>query len=246
MDGIRWFSRVAVDKQKALDSAQKFLQKGQIDKAILEYRKVCEADPEDMRSLQKLGDLYARQGSRQEAVATYMKLAEQLTARGFANRAVSIYKQVLQLNPLLVPVYVKLSELFMELGLSKDARIFNQRAIEILQKTGNQDDLLALLRRVVEGDPEDAISRINLAETYLRVGDTADAIRELEASLPLLREQKLDDLFIRAAERLLYHNPDNTALCKELAVLHLRRREVPRAMKLLLFCRKKEIGRAHV
>ncbi len=231
---------MALDKQKALDSAQKFLQKGQIDKAILEYRKVCEADPDDLRSLQKLGDLYSRQGSRQEAIATYMKLADLLVAKGFANRAVSIYKQVLQLNPLLVPVYVKLSELFKELVLSKDARIFNQRAIEILQKTGNQDDLLALLRRVVEGDPEDAISRINLAETCLRVGDTAGAVRELEASLPLLREQKLDDLFIRAAERLLYHNPDNLPLCKELSLLHLRRKEVPRAMKLLLFCRKRD------
>jgi tetratricopeptide (TPR) repeat protein len=230
---------VAINKKKALDAAQKFLQKGQIDKAITEYRKVCEADPDDLRSLQKLGDLYARQGHRQEAVATYMKLAEMLTARGFANRAVSIYKQILQLNPLLVPVYVKLSALFKELGLSKDARIFNQRAIEILQKTGNQDDLLNLLKRIVEGDPEDAISRITLAETYLRVGNTTAAVAELEAALPLLREQKLDDLFIRAAERLLYHYPDNIELCRELAVLHLRRNEVPRAMKLLLFSRKK-------
>jgi len=231
---------LAFNKQKALDSAQKFLQKGQIEKAIVEYRKVCEADPEDLRAMQKLGDLYVRQGARQEAIAVYTRLAETLTARGFANRAVSIYKQILQLNPLLVPVYVKLSELFKELGLSKDARIFNQRAIEILQKTGNQDDLQVLLRRIVEGDPEDAISRITLAETYLKSGNTDRAVEELQAALPLLREQKLDELFIRAAERLLYHDPDNVDLCRELAVLHLRRHEVPRAMKLLLFCRKKD------
>ena len=168
---------MALDKQKALDAAQKFLQKGQIDKAIVEYRKICEADTEDLRSLQKLGDLYARQGHRQEAIATYMKLAELLTARGFANRAVSIYKQILQLNPLLVPVYVKLSDLFRELGLSKDARIFNQRAIEILQKTGNQDDLLNLLRRIVEGDPEDAISRINYRYIHAKDGTATPGAR---------------------------------------------------------------------
>ncbi len=233
-------AKVAINKQKALDSAQKHLQKGQIDKAIVEFKKVCEADPEDLRVLQKLGDLYARQGSRHEAISTYMKLAELLTAQGFANRAVSIYKQILQLNPLLVPVYVKLSELFKELGLSKDARIFNQRAIEILQKTGNQDELLVLLKRIIEADPEDAISRITLAETYLKVGDTDSAVRELRSVLPLLREQNLDELFIRAAERLLYHNPDNVELCRELAVLHMKRNEIPRAMKLLLFCRKKD------
>lgn len=231
---------MAINKQKALDSAHKHLQKGQIDKAIVEFKKVCEADPEDLRVLQKLGDLYARQGSRQEAISTYMKLAEMLTAQGFANRAVSIYKQILQLNPLLVPVYVKLSDLFKELGLSKDARIFNQRAIEILQKTGNQDELLVLLKRIIEGDPEDAISRITLAETYLKVGSTESAVQELQSVLPLLREQNLDELFIRAAERLLYHNPDNVELCRELAVLHMKRNEIPRAMKLLLFCRKKD------
>ena len=190
---------MALNKQKALDAAQKFLQKGQIDKAIAEYRRICEADTDDLRSLQKLGDLYARQGHRQEAIATYMKLAEMLTARGFANRAVSIYKQILQLNPLLVPVYVKLSDLFRELGLSKDARIFNQRAIEILQKTGNQDDLLNLLKRIVEGDPEDAISRITLAETYLRVEDTSSAVRELEAALPLLVALGFSAVFFLAA-----------------------------------------------
>lgn len=231
---------MAINKQKALDSAQKYLQKGQIDRAIVEFRKVCEADPEDLRSLQKLGDLCARQGSRQEAISTYMKLAEMLTARGFANRAVSIYKQILQLNPLLVPVYVKLSDLFKDLGLSKDARIFNQRAIEILQKTGNQDELLVLLKRIIEGDPEDAISRITLAETYLKLGDTSSAVRELRSVLPMLREQNLDELFIRAAERLLYHNPEDVELCRELAVLHMKRNEIPRAMKLLLFCRKKD------
>ena len=47
-------AKVAINKQKALDSAHKHLQKGQIDKAIVEFKKVCEADPEDLRVLQKL------------------------------------------------------------------------------------------------------------------------------------------------------------------------------------------------
>ncbi|MFH1435837.1 MAG: tetratricopeptide repeat protein, partial [Pseudomonadota bacterium] len=188
--------------------------------------------------MQKLGELLVRQGVRQEAIALYLKLADILIKQGFSNRAISIYKQILQLNPLLIPVYIKLSEIFKTLGLAKDARLFNQRAVEIVQKSGTIEDVYKLLAKIIEIDPEDAISRIALAETCLKMKNTKMAIEQFEAALPLLREQHLDDLFIRAAERLLYHTPSNVLLCRELSILYMNRKELPKAMKLLLHCRK--------
>ena len=229
---------MAFNKEKALSAAQRYIQKGQIDKAIAEYKKVIEKDPSDTRHMQKLGELLVRQGVRQEAISLYLKLADLLIKQGFSNRAISIYKQILQLNPLLIPVYIKLSEIFKTLGLAKDARLFNQRAVEIVQKSGTIEDVYKLLAKIIEIDPEDAMSRIALAETCLKMKNTKMAIEQFEAALPLLREQHLDDLFIRASERLLYHTPNNVLLCRELSILYRKRKEIPKAMKLLLHCRK--------
>jgi pilus assembly protein FimV len=229
---------LALNKEKAIAAAKKFIEKGQIDKAILEYKRIVEAEPEDVKSMQKLAELCVRQGSRQEAINLFLKLADLLIRQGFSNRAISIYKQILQLNPLLIPVYIKLSEIFKTLGLSKDARIFNQRAVEIVQKAGSIEDVYKLIIKIIEIDPDDVVSRIALAETCLKMNKIEAAIEQFEAALPILREQHLDDLFIRASERLLFHKPDNVDLCRELSIIFMMRKEIPKAMKLLLHCRK--------
>jgi len=229
---------LAFNKEKSLAAAKRYIQKGHIDKAILEYKRIVEDEPHDAKNLQRLAELYVRQGSRQEAISVFLTLGDLLIRQGFSNRAISIYKQILQLNPLLIPVYIKLSEIFKTLGLSKDARLFNQRAVEIVQKAGSVEDVYKLLVKIIEIDQEDAISRIALAETCLKMKQNKMAIEQFEAALPLLREQHLDDLFIRAAERLLFHKPDNVELCRELAILHMNRKEIPKSMKLLLHCRK--------
>ena len=44
----------AVNKNKLLDNATKYIQKGQVDRAIKELQKVVEADPADARTRLKL------------------------------------------------------------------------------------------------------------------------------------------------------------------------------------------------
>ena len=51
---------VAVDRDKLLQAAQKFVEKKRYDKAILEYQKLVAEDPKDARTLLKIGDLYLK------------------------------------------------------------------------------------------------------------------------------------------------------------------------------------------
>jgi hypothetical protein len=48
---------LAIDKEKILDIAQKYVFKGQSKKAIKEYLKLVEADPKDKRLHLKTGGL---------------------------------------------------------------------------------------------------------------------------------------------------------------------------------------------
>ena len=66
---------MAFNKEKVMDAARKFVDKGQVDKAVKEYLRVVKEDPQDVRVWLKIGDLYAKKGSKQEASETYLKVA---------------------------------------------------------------------------------------------------------------------------------------------------------------------------
>ncbi len=66
---------MAFNKEKVMDRRRaKFVEKGQIDKAIKEYLKIV---PRTIRRTSaiwlKIGDLYAKKGTKQEATETYLQ-----------------------------------------------------------------------------------------------------------------------------------------------------------------------------
>ena len=47
-----------MDKNKVIEAASKLIAKGQLEKAVREFQRVLEVDPDDVRILQKLAELY--------------------------------------------------------------------------------------------------------------------------------------------------------------------------------------------
>ena len=88
-----------MDKNKIIEGAAKLVAKGAYDKAIKEYQKVLEADPKDVRVLQKMGELYQKKNDNAQAAHYFTKVAESYSTDGFFLKAVALYKQVLKLNP---------------------------------------------------------------------------------------------------------------------------------------------------
>ena len=62
---------MAINKEKVLQNAQKYFLKGAIDKAVKEYQKIIEEDPNDVRVLLKIGDLHTKLGDTSEATKAY-------------------------------------------------------------------------------------------------------------------------------------------------------------------------------
>ena len=48
---------MAIDREKVLLAAQGFIQKKRYDRAVAEYQKIIQQDPDDARTLLKIGDL---------------------------------------------------------------------------------------------------------------------------------------------------------------------------------------------
>ena len=229
---------MALDRNKVLEAAQKYLAKGNYDKAIAEYQKLYDADPKDVRTLLKIGDLYTRKGALREAIEAYMGVATAYGQTGFAQKAVAVYKQVIKLQPGYIEPYQRLADNFEALGLTSDAIATYEQLAAIHMQAGELDKSLAVLGRMVELDASNLPVRIRFAEGLSKAGRTADAAREFEAGATQLKQQGRMDDYLKVAERLLYHRPEDTTLSLELARLYLERDDAKRALAKLQVCFK--------
>lgn len=227
-----------MDKNKIIEAATKFVQKGQYDKAIKEYLKLLEADPKDSRLLQKVGELYQKKGDNSQAAEYFLKVGESYSGDGFFLKAVAVYKQVLKLDEKRIDVNLKLAELYQQLGLMSDAMAQLQIVSAHYEKTGNSQASLDLLKRMVELDPDNIASRIKLAELYARDNLNGEAVSEFtKAASYLKRNNRIDD-YIKVAERLVFLDPNNVELARELAQIYLAKQDTKRALVKLQVCFK--------
>ncbi|MBN2359958.1 MAG: tetratricopeptide repeat protein [Deltaproteobacteria bacterium] len=231
---------MSVNKNKAIAAAQKFVQKGQLDKAIKELQRLVDEDPKDVRTLLKIGDLYTKKGDRREAAQSYMKVAQFYSDQGFYLKAVAVYKQILRVDQNILEVHVKLAELYHQLGLISEAMTQFQQVVAFHESKGQIQESLAVLQKMVDLDPDNVASRIKLAELCSSQGMVAEAVHEFESASSFLKaQQRLDD-YVKVAERLVFHDPNRREVLHDLAQIYLDRGDTKRALAKLQICFKND------
>lgn len=236
---------MSLDRTKVLEAAQKHLAKGNYDKAIAEFRKLVEADPSDVRTWLKIGDLYTRKGARREAIETYARVAATYGEQGFFLKAVAVYKQILKLDPTRLDVQLKLAAQYESLELTSDALATYEHVAAGYARSGDIERALATLAKMTEIDPENIPIRIKYAEALSKAGRTSEAADAFESGAALLKAQGRIDDFIKVAERLQFHRPEDVKLSRELAALYIERNDPKRALSKLQLCFKadpKDVG----
>jgi tetratricopeptide (TPR) repeat protein len=205
---------VSIDREKVLQAAQKYVEKKKYDRAIAEYQRVIQEDPNDARTLLKIGDLQARLQAYPEAIATYDRVGQYYSSQGFALKAIAVYKQIRELikkhAPALADRYghivPKLAEIYTQLGLTSDALAAYDEVATRLQRGGRDREAIDVFRRMVELDPSNPLPHLRLAEACCRVQSLDEAI----------------ELFWRAAELLLGLGRREDALKVVERILHFR------------------------
>jgi tetratricopeptide (TPR) repeat protein len=207
---------VAVDRDKVLRAAQKFVEGKRWDKAIAEFQRLVAEDPKDVRILLKVGDCHMRLEQYAEAIETYESVAriyiesnDQKQAEPL--KAVRVYKQILDIIDKRAPklmerfgwVLPKLAELYLGLGLTSDASTTYEDLAARLHKAGKEKEALESLKKVVDIDPNNPMPRLRLAEAYSRAKDPPLAIEQLGAAAELLVKVGRRDDALKVMERLL-------------------------------------------
>jgi tetratricopeptide (TPR) repeat protein len=238
----RWRSTVtvAIDREKVLATAQKYVEKKRYDRAAIEYQKILQEDPGDARTLLKLGDLQSKMEAYAEAVSTYERVGRFYASQGFSLKAIAVYKQIREIIGRHVPeldakylhVVPMLAELYEQLGLTSDALGALDEVATRLQREGRDGEALEVFRKIVELDTTNPLAHLRLAEALARTQQNNEAALEFgTASGQLLRQGRRDDA-LRVIERLLQFQADPSH-ARIAAELYLARNGPTDAMQAL-------------
>jgi len=197
------------NKQKALSSAEKYVQQGKIQNAISEYEKVLKADSKDLTVTNTIGDLYSRLGEVDKATECFKTVGDAYANQGFTVKAIAMYKKISKLKPSLESV-LKLAELYTQQGLFNDARAQYLQVAEEFLKSGELDNAVRIFQKILEMDPENTNMRVRLAEVYVRLGKKNDAWQIFSAVAETLRSKGSLPAAEEVLQRMLTLDPGNS------------------------------------
>jgi len=177
---LRWeicpCSRMAYNKSKNVEAAQKLLNQGKVAQAIAEYQNILKFEPRDQVTLMTIGELYIRQGETFQAIDYFERLAQIFVGDGFLTKAIAVYKRIAKLAPEEIRPLEKLADLYVQQGVMSEARPLFLQLAEIHLKNNRQPEAVGLLKKLLQAEPDNLRIQIRLADLYQAMGQTREAI----------------------------------------------------------------------
>jgi pentatricopeptide repeat protein len=209
-------------KNKFLASAQKYIQKGQFDRALRDYEQVVTADPKDVKHRQKLAELLVRCNRREDAIREYDTIARFYDENGFNLKSIAVYKQIQRLDPSNIEISLSLAALNEKQGMIGNALSEYKTVFDHYEKNGRTDDALKILEKMHAVDPDNVDIRLKLAETFFTVGSNDKSYQEYTRAAMALKERGMTALFEKVYGRIRELFPDKTDSSLDILVEQVR------------------------
>ncbi len=224
---------MAFDKEKILSVAQKFVDKGQHEKALREYQKILEAEPNDQRVLLDVASCCERLGKMDEAADAYVKIYETYRNQGTYQKALAIIKQAQKCKPDSDDIAMDMAEIYSALGLPHEAVNQLEKCLEHAEKNNNRRTYARILQTMVRVDGENIQTRIRYANMLRQDGDTEGAAKQYVLALAqLLSKEKFID-YIQTAREYLKLVPKDAEVLQGLAGIYIRMNRFSDALNIL-------------
>lgn len=189
-------------KDKHLDSAQKFLIKGQVDRAIREYEQAVTLDPKDVRVRQKYAELLVRASRKNEALREFEVIGKFYADNGFFLKAIAVYKQIQKIDPTNSGTSLTLATLNEKQGLVGNALAEYKAVYDFYEKSGQLREGVKVLERMHSLDRENITIRLKLADTRNKIGQTDEAYQEFTVLAREVRAKGDAAAYGRICERI--------------------------------------------
>ncbi|MFN7945599.1 MAG: tetratricopeptide repeat protein [Blastocatellia bacterium] len=237
---------MSFNKAKSLKAASKYVQQGKYQAAIEEYRKIVQAEPSDITTLNTLGDLYVKTGDTSEAIRTFLRIAEHYRAGSFNLKAIAMLKKVSKLDPQNVEVSLKLAGLYAQQKLIVDARQQYLTVAEHYLRSGQQKPALDIYQKIAALDPENTAIQLKLAEAYLHEQQMDQAYEAFIAAAAELQRQGKYEEALEIYLKALRVKPAAHRALNAAVNLYIQRGEADRAAALIRQLLESQPGNAEL
>lgn len=226
-----------IDKNVVLKEAQKYLARGQIDKAITEWEKLVKEAP-DGNVYNTVGDLYLKKGDKKAAVEFFHKAATFYREGGFSLKALALYKKVINIDHADSGAFTALGELSEEKGLATDAIKYYLNAADILSRESSKEKFLAMYERILSLAPGNIPLREKVAGLFLKEGLSFNAVREYLHIAQYCSEKGDHEQAQGSLLKVLDLQPSNKDALLGLILVYVKKGDLHNATE----CVKKAIG----
>ena len=220
------------DKTTRIKDAQKYLAKGQIDKAIAEWEKIVQEYP-DGHNYNSIGDLYLKKGDKKNAIEAFHKAANFFRQEGFSLKALALFKKVLNLNSTDADALYALGELSEEKELTTDAIKYYLATADSLTKEGKKDRVFDIYEKILSLSPSNIPLRTKVAETFLKQGLKSDAAKEYLFIAGIYENKDDIEKSKEYYRKAIDIHPLNKAAVIGLSYLHEKAGETQKAIELM-------------
>lgn len=99
-------------------TAEQRISRGRLRAGIRDYLAILAEDPDDLRILNRIGDLLVRAQEIDRGVALFLRVARAYAADGFTAKAIAMFKKILRVDPSRREAREHLAGLYREVGLA--------------------------------------------------------------------------------------------------------------------------------
>jgi len=224
---------MAIQRDKIIASAEKLVAKGKIEPAIKEYERLLDDNPNDVNTLNRIGDLWVRINRNDEAVKVFGRIADHYSRDGFFLKAIAIYKKINKLDPSKLDIYAKLADLYGKQGLAMEAKSQYQVLADYYLKHGDPANALGIYRKISELDPNSINVHVKLADLYSQNNQTKEALKEYDRVGRMLLKRGMLDEAVQVFKKALKIDASNIELVESLVTALLEAKDFDNAVQIV-------------
>ena len=224
---------MAIQRDKIIASAEKLVAKGKIEPAIKEYERLLDDNPNDVNTLNRIGDLWVRINRNDEAVKVFAKIADHYSKDGFFLKAIAIYKKINKLDPSKLDIYARLADLYAKQGLAMEAKSQYQVLADYYLKHGDPGNALVIYRKISELDPNSINVHVKLADLYSQNNQKQEALKEYDRVGRMLLKRSMLDEAVQVFKKALKIDSSNIELVESLVTALLEAKDYENALQIV-------------
>ncbi|PJF41252.1 MAG: tetratricopeptide repeat protein [Chloroflexi bacterium] len=167
------------------------LEQKRLDQALKVFKRAHQLNPDDSVPLEKIADVYERQGRLQEAAQQYVTVSEIHLGQRDLDKAISNWERATRLTPGLIPIHARLAQAYERTGEKRKAlREYLTLAFNFRRK-GDTERAIRAVQRALQIDPKNpqALNTLRALETG---GDIAVPTAEEVSKTPEPEAETLD------------------------------------------------------